>query len=399
MPTGGLDALAVGALVGAATGGVEAAASGKSNPFPDILGGAVGGGLSGGLAGPIGGLVGGDLGGIAGGVAAGAIGGGADALISGQKFGPSVLTGGALGGIGAGLSGLVSGPGGGLFGGTPSAAGGAAVGGDPGGGGLLFGGGTDLTSSAGFDPYAANISAPAYTSAAGGATLPSAGLAPGSAGAASFPTSLTSAPGVPISSSGATGAVGAAGTPGVAPIDPTKAAWSNFTSNPSLGGAFDVAKSAITDHPLSLLSAGGLAATALRGNQGVGGMKQLEAQAATVQANAQALTNSLNGQLPPLASTALKSASNSAKAAARSYLASNGLSNSTLAASMESAIDANLAQQTFDIATKLVSQGVDLSQISSNMWTQILQANTTQNNALMQSIASFSAGLVPNKAA
>jgi len=188
----------------------------------------------------------------------------------------------------------------------------------------------------------------------------------------------------------------ATGAGGVGAVDPTKAAFSSFLNSPSVGGAGSLLKSAVTNHPLDILNGALLAKSALTQNN-IPGMKQLEANAAIVSANSQAMQNALNGQLPPLAANALKAASNSAKASVRSYLAANGLGNSTIASSMEQAIDANMAQQTFAIADKLVAQGVDLASISSNMWASILQANTTQNNALMQSIASFSAGLVPAK--
>jgi len=412
MPTGGLDALAIGALIGAGTGAVEAS-TGHGKWLPDVLGGAVVGAATGGLAGPIGSAVGGEFGGLVGGVGAGALGGLADAAITGQKPGPAALFGGITGGIGAGLSGNISGGSGGLFGsGAPSAAAGLTSAAAPSGfdvsGGLGATG--DLTSSGlgNLDPSALAISG-------GGGSLPVGGLtgvAPASVGSGDSLSGLIGPGGgggqgsvltgtIPVVGSPTGSGVGVPGgapgtaTPGSA-IDPTKAAFSSFIDNPSFGGAGDVLKSTVTNHPLDILNAALLGKSALAQNN-IPGMKQLEANAAIVSANSQAMQNALNGQLPPLAANALKAASNSAKASVRSYLAANGLGNSTIASSMEQAIDANMAQQTFAIADKLVAQGVDLASISSNMWASILQANTTQNNALMQSIASFSAGLVPAK--
>lgn len=366
----GIGSIAGPALVGAAGG---AALSGITGGNP--LTGALTGGLTGGVLGGVGDIA--SAAGLSSGattaldVAAGA---GAGAL-GGAVTGGSPLSGAITGGLSGAASGLLSGSA------TPS---------------------TSVSSAPATGTMGGGVSAPGLASvtATGGATDLATGFgsgadsAPGSIGG-SITASPVAGSAAPIPSvSSTTGA-------SMSPLD-----TSGFSGNQDFSAALpassgfgtmlDNAVSSLTKNPLALLGAGGLAldymmTPSLSQMSEAQPLETAAGQLARTGSNLQSYLQS--GTLPPGAAEAVQSATNAAKATVRSNYANLGLTGSTMESQALNMVDQNAAAQTFSIANQLMSEGANFTNMSDQIYQNILNETLQQDTAFQQALASFSGGL------
>lgn len=115
-----------------------------------------------------------------------------------------------------------------------------------------------------------------------------------------------------------------------------------------------------------------------QGNIPYGG--QLAANAQKLAAQGDQFASYINsGTLPPGAQQAVKTATNDAKAAIRSQYARMGMSGSSSEAQALAGIDRNAATQTFEIANKMLSQGLTETQMSQELYRTLMQVNQQQS--------------------
>jgi hypothetical protein len=210
---------------------------------------------------------------------------------------------------------------------------------------------------------------------------------------------------------GATDATTALGTATAAPNAATAA---TNAAQPSwwqdlLGGA----EKSITKNPLGILASGaGLATSFFRGNQTDPNQQALQneapamaAQGAAIAASGQQLQTYLNsGTLPPALQSQVTSAVEAEKARIISNHAANGentnpTQNSALAQELSQAdinglnLAGQLEQQLFSAGTQLLNTGLSETGLSTQLYETLVKMDQTNNNQLMQSIASMAAAL------
>lgn len=374
----GIGSIAGPALVGAAGG---AALSGITGGNP--LTGALTGGLTGGVLGGVGDIA------SSAGLSAGATtaldtaaGAGAGA-IGGAITGGSPLSGALTGGVSGLASGILS---------PPSAPSTAVA-------------STPATGTAG-GISAASLAAPSIAGeGAGTATDLASATAGGVGGGAALSGSATPVPSV----SSATGSsmtpldTASLATPTVAP---TTGAWgSNQDFSAALPGSattggfssmLDNAVNSLTKNPLALLGAGGLALDYFM-TPSVSQMPEtqpLEQSAGQLAATGNNLQSYLtSGTLPPGAAEAVNSATEAAKAQIRSNYANLGLTGSTMEQQALGMADQNAAAQTFSIANQLMAEGANFTNLSDQLYQNILNETLRQDTSFQQALASFSGGL------
>ncbi|MGH7091680.1 MAG: hypothetical protein ACREFQ_22550 [Stellaceae bacterium] len=426
---GNLCSFGIGAAVGAALAGGIGAATGIAIPAAaatiggDILVGAGGGALLSGITGgnPLsgaltGGLTAGVLGGVGDIASAAGLGSGATTALEtaagagalgGAITGGSPLSGALTGGIGGFASGALSTPSAPTVGAAPAtgSSGGvsAASLAGPAIGGEGAGPATDLAT-------AATLNAAPASNAIGASVGPqtTTPLAGGSmTGSATPIPSINSATGTSMTpldlaanSNLLPGAVG--GSTLAAPTTGTAATFAgnqDFTGGTSPGGfstMLDNAVSSLTKNPLALLGAGGLALDYFM-TPDISQLPQaqsLETSAGNLAAQGNNLMGYMqSGTLPPGAAEAVNSATDAAKAQIRSNYANLGMSGSTMEDQALNMVDQNAAAQTFSIANQLMSEGANFTNMSNQLYTQILNDTLAQDTAFQQALASFSGGL------
>lgn len=321
-------------LAGAGTGALTSYAE-----HGDPLKGALAGGITGGFLGDLGPVLGNALGSATlGDVLAGTAGGALGSLATGGKVGT-----GALEGAGAGLvTGLTSG---GLSGAKPAAPGTAAATALPGQGvpGTAPVAATDLTSSGG--------------------------------GYSDLTKTLSGNAGFSLGD-----------IPGKLPADATS--FDQFLSNPSLSTGWNVIK----NNPSAILEAGGLARAAF--TPPPGDIKSLTGIANRLNTQGQELSSYMaNGTLPPGAQAAVDRATQAAVANIKGSYGNLGLGGSTM--EVQAVNDAKMAAQAqaFQIATNLLNSGVQESQISAQLFDQIMQSNVARDASLSEAITGFAAAM------
>lgn len=334
------------------------------------VGGAVGGGAAGALTNKKDPALGGALGAVGGSFGGPSLAGGVDSLISG---GASALglggdaAAGTAASAGAGLGQAASGL-------TPGAAGGLAASG--GAGALGASGGS-----------AAATAAPAGL----GDAITGAGPSLGSSldptlGSSFTPTGSTAG----VSSPGAslTGAPAAAppvgGSPAAAPTGTSS--FDTLLSDPTwknLGHFAGANKDLIT-------SGIGLGATALQGDRSFPGESQIKGEAKALGAQGRSF---MSGQLTPGMQAGLRGATESAKATMRSMFASRGMSGSSSEAEALANIDQTSAVKGAEIAQQLIDRGISESQLSGQLWQQILQQSMARDEELGKAIGGFASSL------
>lgn len=391
------------ALVGAGLGAGTSALTGGNIGIGALTGGITGGAL-GGLGGAGGvvdsatglGAVGSDV----------LIGGGAGALGS-ALTGGNVATG-ALGGAAAGGIAGLSTPSGAAAG-SPTSGGASAIGSaaPAGAGAVDLTGGGDLANIPSASSIGQNLglNAPAGTSfgadlgGAGGITPASSvgsGLGlqtpggPGGALSTGGPGSAGS--GLTPTAGGAAGA-GSGGANGFNYDTSTTGKILNSLGVTTAGQDPGILAGGIAKNPGALVGAAGLGFNLLQGNS-VPDQSKLEGQAQQLSTQGKELASYLqSGQLPAGAQAALSQATNAAKASVRSNFASQGLSGSQQEAQALQQIDLNAASQQFSIADKLLTQGLDETKLSSNIYSDLLKVNEQQTKDTGSAIANFAASL------
>lgn len=381
--TVGADAL-LGAGIGAAGAGITG-----GNP----LTGALTGGLTGGAVGAFGGIAGDALGSAtAGDALVGAGAGAAGAGLTGQNPVTGAVEGGLGGAVAGGLSGGAPGapaPSGGLVGGAGASASGIAA--PPGIGDSLGAGGGVL------DAATQGVAGPIQVSggsdvlgAAGGGSV-SGGGSPGAPGAPG-PVGDAAPGGTPSLGNSPDNAFNALvdvqGNSVVPPIPPGQGG----AAGGGIGNALQGAGNFLSRNQW-LLPAATIGYDALKSGQGLGnvpGYSQLNAQAGQLGAQATQLEGYLaSGTLPPGVQTSLDQAGKAAIATIKSQYASRGMSGSSAEAQDISNAHNTIASQGADIATKLLQTGISESGLSSQLYTQILNANLTSDNQLGQALGTL----------
>ncbi len=170
------------------------------------------------------------------------------------------------------------------------------------------------------------------------------------------------------------------------------------------GSGFDVgsllsgAGSKLAGNPLgaagSLISGGSLLYNVLQGDKKPQGYDAIQAQAQIDAAQGSQLQNYLtSGTLPPGIATGLQQAHAAAEATIKGQYAQRGQSGS----SAEAQDLQNLANTTVakgaDIASKLLAQGVQESEFSSQLYEELMKTNINQDQQLSNSIANFAGSL------
>ena len=155
-------------------------------------------------------------------------------------------------------------------------------------------------------------------------------------------------------------------------------------------GLASKAGSWLAKNPTSILSALGMAANMMKGNQPPKYSAELQAQAAALQAQGAQLQGYLtSGTLPPGIGSALSGAHDSAAAAIRSRYANMGMAGSS--AEMQDLN--NLAQTTVsqgaDIANKLLATGVSEQQFASGLYQNLMATSMQQDTNMSNAISGF----------
>ena len=155
-------------------------------------------------------------------------------------------------------------------------------------------------------------------------------------------------------------------------------------------GLLGQAGSYLAKNPTSVLSALGLAANMLKGNQMPKYSGQLSAEAAQLQAQGAQLQGYLtSGTLPPGVGASLSAAHDSVAATIRSQYAARGMSGSS--AEMQDLN--NLAQTTVtqgaQIASNLLATGVSEQQFASGLYQNLMATSMQQDTNMSNAIAGF----------
>ena len=411
----GLGAEALGASLGGAALGAEAGGLGAAGLGAGLGAEAAGAGLGGAALGAeAGGLGGGALGaglGAAPELGAAGLGAGAGGLAetaTGLTSALGPLSGDAAGALtglntaaadigGAGASG------GGVLGGVSptaesvtSALGAASP---TGGGGLSAGGlvGTapaDLTGTANITGggIAAENASPAVAGAGPDA------ITAGAGGQPSLPSTIggDTTVGNVAQTSQVAGPAGAA-TPLATP--PTLSGTAGFL-NQTLGIGPETSTgivSGVKDFGGPLVAAGGLGRSLLQGNSLTASNPYAKAQAANAN-NAITQGNNLssyiqNGTLPPGALERVKEATQAAISSTKQRYAGMGMAGSTAEAADISRINQQSAANGNVLATQLLQSGIQESQLGAQIYGQLMQAQTAQNQQVSQAIGNFAGAM------
>ena len=155
-------------------------------------------------------------------------------------------------------------------------------------------------------------------------------------------------------------------------------------------GLLGQAGSYLAKNPTSILSALGLAANMMKGNQMPKYSGQLSSEAAQLQAQGAQLQGYLtSGTLPPGVGASLSAAHDSVAATIRSQYAARGMSGSS--AEMQDLN--NLAQTTVtqgaQIASNLLQAGVNEQQFSSQLYQNLMATSMQQDTNMSNAIAGF----------
>jgi hypothetical protein len=158
----------------------------------------------------------------------------------------------------------------------------------------------------------------------------------------------------------------------------------------SLGGVGSALKSW---GPLAL-GAGGLGMNLLKGNQAIPQSGNLSALAATDQTQGNQLQSYLSsGTLPPGVQAGLNSAAQSAEATIRSQYASRGQSGSSAEAQAISSMNQQVVTNGASIATGLLQQGISESNMSTQIYQSLMNAQIQKDATLSSSISGFAGAL------
>ena len=192
----------------------------------------------------------------------------------------------------------------------------------------------------------------------------------------------------------------APGTPSPSPLTPDVGSATSYVKSAADAGGEGLASKAsslagkagdyLAKNPTAILSALGMAANMMKGQQPPKYSAELQAQAAALQAQGAQLQGYLtSGTLPPGIGAALSGAHDSAAAAIRSRYANMGMAGSS--AEMQDLN--NLAQTTMsqgaDIANKLLATGVSEQQFASGLYQNLMATSMQQDTNMSNAISGF----------
>jgi hypothetical protein len=170
-------------------------------------------------------------------------------------------------------------------------------------------------------------------------------------------------------------------------------ATSAIGANSGLSGALSSAGSFLKGNASWLLPAGTLGYDALKSTQGLGnipGYNQLNTEAGQLASQGSQLQGYLQtGTLPPGVSQSLNQAATAATASIKSQYAARGMSGSSAEAADLANVQNTVAGQGAQIALQLLNTGVNESNLSSELYGKIMQANITQDNQLGTALTAF----------
>jgi hypothetical protein len=120
------------------------------------------------------------------------------------------------------------------------------------------------------------------------------------------------------------------------------------------------------------------------------GEDALRAQANSLQAQSNQLRS---GQLPPSVQAGLRSASEAAKASLRSMFASKGMSGSSSEIAALADVDQTTAFQGGQLAQRMIETGINEAQLSTQLYTVLMQQALERDQQLGNAIGSFATAL------
>jgi hypothetical protein len=145
-----------------------------------------------------------------------------------------------------------------------------------------------------------------------------------------------------------------------------------------------------------LLPAGLVGYEGLKSAEGLGnipGYNQLNAEAGQLASQGSQLQNYLQtGTLPPGVQQSLQQAGQAATASIKSQYASRGMSGSSAEAQDLANVQNQLASQGSQIALQLLDTGVSESNLSAQLYGQIMNANLQSDNQLGSALTTLAAG-------
>jgi hypothetical protein len=146
--------------------------------------------------------------------------------------------------------------------------------------------------------------------------------------------------------------------------------------------------------PSTLLGAVPLGIDLLEGNKQPANYGTLEQQAGTLAAGGNQLQSYLqSGTLPPGLQTSLNSAATAAQAAIKSRYATTGMSGSSAESQDLQNVANQVSGQGAQIALQLSQQGLSETQLSDQLYAQLMQTSLSQDNALSSAVGNFAGAL------
>jgi hypothetical protein len=171
----------------------------------------------------------------------------------------------------------------------------------------------------------------------------------------------------------------------------------NAFKNPSLG----TIGTALSDNASWLAPVGSLGLSAAKSLSSTAPTStalenNLQGQANTLSANSAQLQSYLQtGTLPAGVQNSINSAAKAAQASIRSQYAARGMSGSSAEAADLAAVETNASSQGSAIATQLLNTGVTEAGLADQIYGQLLQTATAQDNALSTAVGNFASSMVP----
>lgn len=164
------------------------------------------------------------------------------------------------------------------------------------------------------------------------------------------------------------------------------AAW----NNPGFGTVTD----ALGKNANWLAPVAGLGVAALEGNKQLPGQGQISNTADQLSAQGKQLQTYLQtGQLPPGVQQSLTSAGDAAKAAIRSRHAGSGTAGSSAEQQELAAVDQQISTQGAGIAMQLLNTGVNETNLSAQLYSEIMKSALAEDQGLATAIGGFASSL------
>lgn len=161
-------------------------------------------------------------------------------------------------------------------------------------------------------------------------------------------------------------------------------------NNPGFGTITD----ALGKNANWLAPVAGLGIAALEGNKQLPGQGQISGAADQLSAQGKQLESYLQtGQLPPGVQQSLTSAGDAAKAAIRSRHAGSGTAGSSAEQQELAAVDQQISTQGAGIAMQLLNTGVNETNLSAQLYSEIMKSALAEDQGLATAIGGFASSL------